>query len=186
MKAGFPKPTAEEAKLSDSGGSCELSLDERAVRLQDCQHGRNRLRRVLNPPLNRSRIGLAEEPPENRRGLEIDRAYSPRSRSRIRCAVPAGSRTGGGKRRSRPSPRPELATSDPFREERRELIELIVAWLTDLRNDLVPVGDEDADSALDLPQVCAQVVFQILDPDPYDGLHSRSVATRRYLVKPWP
>jgi hypothetical protein len=94
VQRGLPQPTAEEAELSSSGGSFELSADKRPVRLQDCQHGRNRFGCVLNPPPNRSRIGLAKEPPENRRGLEIDRPHSPRSRSRIRCAVPAGSRTG--------------------------------------------------------------------------------------------
>ena len=54
---------------------------------------------------------------------------------------------------------------------------MLIAWLADLGNDLVPVRDEDADAALDLAQVCAQVVLQVLDSNPLDSLHGLMVAT---------
>ena len=56
--------------------------------------------------------------------------------------------------------------------------------LADLGDDFVPVGDEDADSAFDLPQIRAQVVLQILDANPLDRFHVHIVATSSYHVKP--
>ena len=54
---------------------------------------------------------------------------------------------------------------------------MLVPWLAELGNDLVPVRDEDADAALDLAQICAQVVLQVLDSNPRDRLHGFMVAT---------
>jgi hypothetical protein len=57
--------------------------------------------------------------------------------------------------------------------------------LSQLGDDLVPVRDEHAHALPRSPDICAQVVLQILDPDSLDGLHRRRVATRSYFVK-WP
>jgi len=48
---------------------------------------------------------------------------------------------------------------------------VLFARLADLGYDLVPVRDQDTDAELDLAQIGAQVILQVLDPDPLDGLH---------------
>jgi hypothetical protein len=73
---------------------------------------------------------------------------------------------------------------DRLCEERRELVEVIGSRFADLGDDLIPVGDEHSHALPSQPDVCTEVVLEVLDPDPLDCLHARSVATRSYFVKP--
>lgn len=58
-----------------------------------------------------------------------------------------------------------------------------VGWPRDLGDHFVPVRDEDPDSTLDLTEIGAQVVLEILDPDPLDSFHGAIVATGSHFVK---
>ncbi len=60
---------------------------------------------------------------------------------------------------------------------------MLSARFPDLGDDLVPVRNEDTDTAFDLAQVGTQVVLQVLDADPLDSLHEDMVATSSYYVK---